>query len=113
MQPHSGSTRALIGREEQAGAHRFGKVGEETQTRKFLGRMRAAVATDDRVPGPDEGQQIWSDKEAIAHSLYSRRLQVSYQLPSVRMPFSDTIRAVSLSLLLLPDEPQLAPVLEH
>ena len=49
---------------------------EEKATQKLLGRMRAAVATEASFEDPDPGRQIWCEKEAAAHSLYSRRLQV-------------------------------------
>jgi hypothetical protein len=59
---------------------------EEEQTRHFLGRIRAAVAT-----APDsgmtfaDGKQVWSEQEAVAHSLYSRRLQmVEAEVASLR-----------------------------
>jgi hypothetical protein len=49
---------------------------EEKATQKLLGRMRAAVATEASFEEPDPGRQVWCEKEAVAHSLYSRRLQV-------------------------------------
>ena len=51
---------------------------EESQTQKFLGRIRSAVATasHDYTQGNDSGRQLWRQKESVAHSLYSRRLQV-------------------------------------
>ena len=58
---------------------------EETQTMRFLGRMRAAVATDETLLGPSPGQQLWAEKEASAHALYSRRLTlVEEELASLR-----------------------------
>ena len=61
------------------------KRQEETQTMRFLGRMRAAVATDDTLLGPTPGQQLWAEKEASAHALYSRRLTlVEEELASLR-----------------------------
>jgi len=59
---------------------------EEDQTRRFLGRIRAAVATasDNGMPFAD-GKQVWSEKEAVAYSLYSRRLQmVEAEVASLR-----------------------------
>ena len=51
---------------------------EQQQTQKFLGRMRAAAATEERFDAADHGKQAWVQKDAVAHSLYSRRLQVSF-----------------------------------
>jgi hypothetical protein len=59
---------------------------EEDQIRHFLGRIRAAVATapDNIMPFAD-GKQAWSEKEAVAYSLYSRRLQmVEAEVASLR-----------------------------
>jgi hypothetical protein len=50
---------------------------EEAQTRRFLGRIRSAVATaPDSAMQPEDGETVWREKDAIAHSLYSRRLQM-------------------------------------
>jgi predicted transcriptional regulator len=58
---------------------------EEAATRHFLGRLRAATATEESFDDPDAGRQIWRDKEAVAHALYSRRLQlVEEELASLR-----------------------------
>ena len=56
---------------------------EEKMTQKLLGRMRAAIATEEDFQDPDPGRQIWCEKEAAAHSLYSRRLQVVSKLTAL------------------------------
>ena len=69
---------------DRDGFSRKGELGsEEAQTRVFLGRMRAAVATKEEYELKDEGKRVWQQKDALAHSLYARRLQVQLNVIGV------------------------------